>query len=256
MDSVKLGKFLAELRTERKLTQEKLSEMLGIDKRKVSRWETGSSLPELDYIIKLAEILNVSVYELTIGQKLPYESLRQKASKKFKSIKDYKLWKVKRVILIILGIILGIFFGLTSIFTIDNYNTVQVYTLKSLDDNFRISGSYTKAKDYNVFNVTSLGYTGEEESKLNIKVHDIQYNILKKVHKVFHFAQIKPKFPEKELVNLLEKINNISFSKENSVYEIDENDDLIFQINYYNSKNEYQNIDFEFKLIKNFANTL
>ena len=62
MNPIELGKFIAKLRNEKKLTQEELAEKLYIDKRKISRWECGNSIPDFDMLIKLSEILDVSLY--------------------------------------------------------------------------------------------------------------------------------------------------------------------------------------------------
>ena len=47
MDQEKIGKFIAELRKQKKLTQEQLAEKLGITKNAVSKWERGPSLTHL-----------------------------------------------------------------------------------------------------------------------------------------------------------------------------------------------------------------
>ena len=44
MDQIKVGKFIAELRKEKNLTQEELAELLGVSSKSVSRWENGLSL--------------------------------------------------------------------------------------------------------------------------------------------------------------------------------------------------------------------
>ncbi len=44
MDQEKTGKFIAQLRRERGLTQERLGERLGVTNKTVSRWETALSL--------------------------------------------------------------------------------------------------------------------------------------------------------------------------------------------------------------------
>ena len=44
MNQVKIGLFLKELRNEKNLTQEQLSEQFNVTRRTVSRWETGGSL--------------------------------------------------------------------------------------------------------------------------------------------------------------------------------------------------------------------
>ena len=46
MDQIRIGNFLRELRRQQNLTQEQLAEQLGVSRRTVSRWETGSNLPD------------------------------------------------------------------------------------------------------------------------------------------------------------------------------------------------------------------
>ena len=48
MDQVKIGDFMKELRKEKGLTQEQTAERFMVNRRTVSRWETGSNLPDLD----------------------------------------------------------------------------------------------------------------------------------------------------------------------------------------------------------------
>ena len=43
MEQIKTGKFIAELRKEKGMTQEQLGSRLGVNSRSVSRWENGVS---------------------------------------------------------------------------------------------------------------------------------------------------------------------------------------------------------------------
>ena len=52
MDQVKIGKFLAELRKEKEMTQEQLAEKLNVARRTISRWETGNNMPDIDMLIE------------------------------------------------------------------------------------------------------------------------------------------------------------------------------------------------------------
>ncbi len=52
MDSEKIGRFLKELRKGKGLTQERLSEKLGVTSRSISRWENGVNMPDLDLVIE------------------------------------------------------------------------------------------------------------------------------------------------------------------------------------------------------------
>lgn len=59
-----LAEKLLALRTEKELSQEDLAEQLGVSRQSVSKWETGQSVPDLDKIIKLADLFGVTVDEL------------------------------------------------------------------------------------------------------------------------------------------------------------------------------------------------
>ena len=73
MNQEKIGKFIAELRKQKKLTQEQLAEKLGITKNAVSKWERGLGLMDLSLLKPLSEILGVSVTEILNGEKLDEE---------------------------------------------------------------------------------------------------------------------------------------------------------------------------------------
>ena len=47
MNQEKIGKFIAEKRKERNLTQEQLAEKLGVTNRSISNWENGKNMPDL-----------------------------------------------------------------------------------------------------------------------------------------------------------------------------------------------------------------
>ncbi len=59
------------LRTRLGLSQEELAEKLGVSRQSVSKWETGQSVPDLEKIIKLADLFGVSVDELVREEERP-----------------------------------------------------------------------------------------------------------------------------------------------------------------------------------------
>ncbi len=69
MDLVKIGKFLQDLRKEKGLTQENLAERTGVTRRTVSRWETGSNMPDLDILIELSDFYGVDLREILSGER-------------------------------------------------------------------------------------------------------------------------------------------------------------------------------------------
>ncbi len=56
-----LGEKIYELRTQHNLSQGDLANELNVSRQSISKWENGNSTPDLDKIIKLAEIFNVSL---------------------------------------------------------------------------------------------------------------------------------------------------------------------------------------------------
>lgn len=79
MDQIKTGKFIAELRKERGLTQKQLAEKLGISDKTISKWERGNGMPEVSLMMPLCEALEISVNELLSGERLTAEQYSGKA---------------------------------------------------------------------------------------------------------------------------------------------------------------------------------
>ena len=79
MDQIKTGKFLAELRRERRLTQEALGEKLHGTNKTISRWENGVYMPDIQMLELLSREFGVSISELIAGQRLPEEAAEETA---------------------------------------------------------------------------------------------------------------------------------------------------------------------------------
>ena len=69
MDQIKIGKFIAECRKQKNLSQLQLAERLGITDKAISKWERGISKPNTSIMLELCEILGISVNELLNGEK-------------------------------------------------------------------------------------------------------------------------------------------------------------------------------------------
>lgn len=76
------GTFIAECRKEKGLTQKALGEKLNVTDRAVSKWETGSSFPDVAILEDLCQELGISVSELLAGKKLR-QSITRKRQKKY-----------------------------------------------------------------------------------------------------------------------------------------------------------------------------
>ena len=81
MDQIKIGKFIAECRKNRNLTQANLAEKLNITDRAISKWENGKSMPDSAIMLELCEILNISVNELLSGEKIDMKEYNENLEK-------------------------------------------------------------------------------------------------------------------------------------------------------------------------------
>lgn len=88
MDQKKFGHFLKELRKEKGITQEQLSETLGVSNRSISRWENGVNMPDFDLVIELANYYNVSMEELLDGERR-IDMIDKKEEKTLLKVADY-----------------------------------------------------------------------------------------------------------------------------------------------------------------------
>ena len=74
MDQLKIGKFIAECRKTKNLTQMQLAEKLGITDKAISKWERGIAMPDSSTMLELCDILGISVNELLSGEKISMEN--------------------------------------------------------------------------------------------------------------------------------------------------------------------------------------
>lgn len=69
MNPKEIGSFLKQLRKEKGITQEQLAEVLGVSGRTVSRWETGTNLPDLSILVQISEYYDVEIKEILNGER-------------------------------------------------------------------------------------------------------------------------------------------------------------------------------------------
>ncbi|MCI9134108.1 MAG: helix-turn-helix transcriptional regulator [Lachnospiraceae bacterium] len=87
MNQTEIGKFIAQCRKEKKLTQAQLAEKLGITDRAVSKWETGKGMPDSSLLLELSEILGITVNELLSGARISEEAYEKKADENLIALK-------------------------------------------------------------------------------------------------------------------------------------------------------------------------
>ena len=131
MEQRQIGKFIAELRHEKGLTQTELGEKIGVTNKTISRWENGNYMPDISLITTLCVELGISANELLCAQHLKDSEFKEQADdnlmetlsyvknmKREKSIIDFftgagtgivvscifSPYSIRRVIVLLLGI--------------------------------------------------------------------------------------------------------------------------------------------------------
>ena len=88
MDQKNVGLFLRELRKEKQLTQEQLAERFGVTSRSVSRWETGSNMPDLSILVELADFYDVDIRDIIDGERKG-EDMNKEEKERLQLVADY-----------------------------------------------------------------------------------------------------------------------------------------------------------------------
>ncbi|MGN0820103.1 MAG: helix-turn-helix domain-containing protein [Christensenellaceae bacterium] len=99
MDQLKTGKFIAQCRKEKGLTQRQLAERLGISDKAVSKWECGNGLPEVSLMMPLCNIFGISVNELLSGEKLEVSEYKTRAEVNLMELITEKQENKKKIII-------------------------------------------------------------------------------------------------------------------------------------------------------------
>ena len=112
MDQVKIGKFIAECRKKVNLTQMQLAEKLSITDRAVSKWETGRAMPDSSVMLKLCEILKITVNDLLSGEVVTMDNYNKELEKNLIEMVKQKEESDKRLLTmeIVIGVLISIVF--------------------------------------------------------------------------------------------------------------------------------------------------
>lgn len=120
------GENLKTLRKQKGFSQEELATRLHVVRQTISKWEKNLSVPDADTLIRLAEILEVSVSEL-LGAKIENENTASDVSEQLSRINEQlaiknrrsrRIWKVVAIVLafiVLINIFIAVFFRVPSL---------------------------------------------------------------------------------------------------------------------------------------------
>lgn len=144
---MELGKKIVKIRKEHQLTQEDFSEKYNVTRQTVSSWENSKSYPDLETIVKISDDFDISLDVLLKEDKKVIENI-------IKSQKDNKKYKK---ILIIIGIIIGIFAIINLVWFV-GVKSRYIELTKSFNNSKNELGYYTKDIDGYRYIVKDTGY--------------------------------------------------------------------------------------------------
>ena len=83
-----LGQRIQKVRKDKKITQEQLAEMVGIDPKNISRIEKGNNYPTAENLTSIAKALHVDIYELFVFNSIPLEQMKEEIINSLNSEKN------------------------------------------------------------------------------------------------------------------------------------------------------------------------
>lgn len=154
--TTKFSDIISTYMAERKLTQKALGDIIGVSDRTISKWENGDTEPDLYHVKKICKTLDIPPSNLFIYKKTLNDRLRK--------IGNILSIIIKFILKHALKFIIAVAFLYLLLFYINNYNSIQIYSLKYHSDNIYFNhGYFYKTKVYDILTIE------------NIKVNKLDY---------------------------------------------------------------------------------
>ena len=156
MNQVKIGKFIADKRKEKKLTQQQLAEKLGVSDRAISNWENGKNMTDISLFPIISKELDVTVNDLMSGEKVDKKEYQEKFEENIIYTIDKTVKKENKFLKIILWTIFSFVFLFVMYISIES-----IYMHSNMDSTPLIKKSYSidiHADDNEYFEQTIYSY--------------------------------------------------------------------------------------------------
>ena len=179
MNLTKIGKFIAEQRKKKKLTQEQLAEKLGINNRTISRWENGINMPDASLYKKICEVLEISIEELINGEKTNKENIRQSYEKALITTVDTNNKQERKINKLLKILALAVSVSIISILIIiiyynKKYPKIDIYNMNVIEsDKNELNEKLTlNQKNYKIYfyGIDSLQISNIDNDYYDLKI--------------------------------------------------------------------------------------
>ena len=114
MNQEKIGKFIAECRRKKNMTQQDLAEKIGVSDRTIGNWENGRNMPDLSLFKPLCAELDITLNDLLSGEVVKSTEYQEKLEENIINTIDYSNKKLENknnfigLILIIFGVLISL----------------------------------------------------------------------------------------------------------------------------------------------------
>lgn len=235
MDPIKVGNYLASLRKEKNLTQEELAERINVSSKTISKWEVGTNIPDTTCLYKLSKEFNVPTQDILNGGEVHNESENNDSIKN--GINFYnKLFK-RKVIKIVVLIIIAIVSLFSILYTISNYNRVQVYDIDTDDVNFKVQGYLITNSKESIFFIDTIRYEGNDGGTSDLKTKS--YNLNVRCLDDIYYSHTEELHYDMDINEVLKSIK-VSFIIDNKNILSNENIIYLYLFDGDNNKNKYE----------------
>lgn len=190
--STEFATTIYRIRQERKLTQKEIGDIIGVSDRTISKWENGTTVPDLCQIRNICKKLEISPSLLIKSEKKLRDNITN-LRRGIGKILNYILHNIFLITFILVFILLLLYF-------INNYNSIKIYDLKYNSENISFENGYLfKTKVTNILIIN------------DIKINKIKYNPIDTKVKLYTLVN-----GDKKIIYTSENLNNIYIEENKS----------------------------------------
>lgn len=190
--STEFATTIYRIRQERKLTQKEIGDIIGVSDRTISKWENGTTVPDLCQIRNICKKLEISPSLLIKSEKKLSDNITN-LRRGIGKILNYILHNIFLITFILVFILLLLYF-------INNYNSIKIYDLKYNSENISFENGYLfKTKVTNILIIN------------DIKINKIKYNPIDTKVKLYTLVN-----GDKKIIYTPENLNNIYIEENKS----------------------------------------
>jgi len=243
MTDNKLGIIISKLRKEKGLTQKDLADELNISDKAVSRWETGSSSPNMDMLLRISKFFQVPLNDLITARVATEENGDELVEDIIHEFSELNKKNAKRIkFVFITALIIVIILTITIIFT-NTYNRFKVYRVNvESKDIYSVTGVYVET---NVRDILQLS---------DIKIRNVSIKETDTVTVDLYYLNND----KEQIIQSYSSLENISFVNYLSYFEIknlsDYFDNLHIKVTIINSKGKQKEYIGKLGFILDFSN--